>query len=46
MAAVLKIIWGFLPLSLQIGFLAFFALIVILIVLRVVAKVLEAIPFL
>lgn len=46
MSSVLKILWAFLPTPLQIGFLAFFALLVVFLVLKIVAKVLAAIPFL
>ena len=46
MSSVLKLFWAFLPSPIQIAILAFFALIVILLVLKIVAIVLDAIPFL
>lgn len=46
MSAILKILWAFLPVPLQIAILAFFALLAIILVLKVVALVLDAIPFL
>lgn len=46
MSAVLHLFWAFLPTPCQIAILAFFAFIVILLVLKIVAIVLDAIPFL
>lgn len=46
MGSVLRLFWNFLPAGLMVGFLALIALVVILTVLRIVAKVLDAIPFL
>lgn len=46
MSAVLRLFWAFLPAPVQIAILAFFAVIVILLVLKIVAIVLDAIPFL
>lgn len=46
MSAVLKLFWAFLPAPVQIAILAFFAFIVILLLLKIVAIVLDAIPFL
>ena len=46
MSAVLRLFWAFLPLPVQIAFLAALALLAILLVLKIIAKVLDAIPFL
>jgi hypothetical protein len=46
LSSVLKLFWAFLPTPIQIAILAFFALLAILLVLKIIAKVLEAIPFL
>lgn len=46
MSAVLRLFWAFLPTPVQIAFLAVFAFLVILLVLKIVAAVLSAIPFL
>lgn len=46
MSAVLKLFWAFLPTPIQIAMLAFLALVVILLVLKIIAKILAAIPFL
>lgn len=46
MTSVLKILWAFLPAPLQVAILAFFALLAIILVLKIVAMVLDAIPFL
>lgn len=46
MSGVLKFFWAFLPSYLQIALLALFALLAIIVVLKIVAMVLDAIPFL
>ena len=46
MSAVIQFFWAFLPEPIQIAMLAFVAFLVIVLVLKIVAVVLDAIPFL